>query len=203
MVDSYTTIQRPSRAELRILGSRFIALAEPIQTKQDPATVLERLKREYFDATHHCYAYRLGPTGDLFRSNDNGEPAGSAGKPILAAIERVGLTNVMVVVIRFFGGTKLGVRGLVHAYGDVATSALLAAEPLVCYASDTLVVVFPHNLVSNVMHVVGKTGARIAETTYDEDVHLVLEIRRSKTEELKELLVERTSGNITVKLRDR
>jgi uncharacterized YigZ family protein len=184
-----------------MLGSRFIATAEPIQTMLDPEIVLERLRREYFTATHHCYAYRLGPTGDQFRANDSGEPAGSAGKPILAAIERVGLTNVMVVVIRYFGGTKLGVRGLVHAYGDVATSALLAAEPLICYISDTLDVVFPHNLVSNVMHVVGKTGARIKETTYDEDVHLILEIRRSKTEELKGLLLERTSGNISVKYR--
>jgi uncharacterized YigZ family protein len=198
MQDSYRTIQRSSRAELKVLGSRFIARAEPVSGKSETEAVLERLRKEHHDATHHCYAYRLGPAGDQFRANDDGEPSGSAGKPILAAIDHAELTDLVVVVIRYFGGTKLGVGGLVRAYGEAAAGALQAAEHVIRYSMETLSVDFPYGQVSNVMHVMAKTGARSRETTYDDEVHITIEIRKSKVAELKARLIEKTAGTIQI-----
>jgi len=198
MQDSYKTIQRPSRAELKVLGSRFIARAEPVSEKSEAEAILSRLRKEYHDATHHCYAYRLGVAEDRFRANDDGEPSGSAGKPILAAIDHAALTDLLVVVIRYFGGTKLGVGGLARAYGEAASGALQAAEHVVRYSVETLSVVFPHGQIGNVMHALATTGARSGETSYDDRVHLTIEIRKSKVDELKTLLIEKTGGTIQI-----
>ncbi len=199
MDDEFTTVLRESHAETRIHGSRFIAVAGPAGTPGDFETLLSRLKKEYYDATHHCYAYRIGIDGGQFRYNDDGEPGGSAGKPILGAIDKFHLTDLAVIVIRYFGGTKLGVGGLVRAYAGAAEAALIAAPRVTRYAMGMLEVTFPHAHVSNVMHVVNVAGARIVDTTYDEEVHLRLAIRRSKLEELRSSLVDRTRGNITLR----
>ncbi len=196
MEDEFTTIRRIVRTESKVLGSRFIATAAPAENRAIVDRLLGSVRKELFDATHHCYGYRLGPSGDRFRANDGGEPAGSAGKPILAAIERAGLTDVVVIVTRYFGGTKLGIGGLARAYGGAAAGALERAERVTHYAVELIRVSFPHAQVSNVMHVLEKYGARITETNYDEEVHLALEIRRLRSAELREALVNRTSGNL-------
>ncbi len=113
--DHYHTICAEARLETKVQGSRFIGISLPVRTKEDAAAALKAIKKEFFDATHHCYAYRLGPGGDQFRSSDDGEPGGTGGRPILAAIERRGMSDVMVVVVRYFGGTKLGIPGLGRA----------------------------------------------------------------------------------------
>ena len=161
---------------------------------------LDRERRTYHDATHHCFAYRLGTDGTQFRFSDAGEPSGSAGKPILAAIDAQRLTNVIVVVTRYFGGTKLGVGGLVRAYSDAALLVLERAEKVTKYKTTLLEATFPHSHISGVMHVVSTVGAKIVDTTYDEDVHAVLEIRLAKAEELKTALVNKTRGNIALKI---
>jgi uncharacterized YigZ family protein len=198
MDDSFTTIAGSSQRETRVLGSRFLAVAEPVEAKGDVEAVLARLRKEYHDATHHCYAYRIGQGLNEFRANDDGEPSGSAGRPILAAIDRAGFTDVLVVVIRYFGGTKLGLGGLVRAYGEAAGAALGAAEKKVCYLLDVMHIDFPHDRIGAVMHVLGSIGAKIRQTEYGADVRLTLEIRKSKSAELKNLLIERTGGTVKV-----
>ena len=194
--DEYTTINTGVQVESKIRGSRFIASAMPSITTSEAEEFVARLRKQYHDATHNCYAYRCGTDGSRYRFNDDGEPASTAGKPILAAIDRAGLTDVCVVVTRYFGGTKLGVGGLIRAYGNAAEQCLASAEHVTKYLLDSFRVSFPHSHISNVMHVTSKCGARIAETVYDEEVHLMVEIRKSKSEELRSLLMNHTSGNI-------
>lgn len=197
--DEYLTLAGRGTAEMKVQGSRFLAEALNVQTRDAVDEFLGQIRKKFRDATHHCFAYRIGPDTSTFRFNDDGEPAGSAGKPILAAIDKQHLTDTLVVVIRYFGGTKLGVGGLVRAYGGAADAALESAGMEVRYITSSLAVSFPHSHVSNVMHVVGKVGARILETTYDDDVHLQLEIRLSRMRELTDSLIHHTNGNVAVK----
>ena len=198
MVDEFTTINGEAQAEYKVQGSRFCATALPVTTKSQAEEFIAGIRKRFRDATHNCFAYRIGTDGAEFRFNDDGEPSGTAGKPILAAIDKHGLTNILVVVTRYFGGTKLGVGGLVRAYGDATELALLKAEKETRYITLTVKATFPHSQISNVMHVISKVGAKIVDTQYDEDVHTQLEIRLSKAEELKAALVNHTSGNIAL-----
>lgn len=200
MKDEYKTIKTEVRAEIKVHGSHFVASALSVQTRADADSFLSRIRKEFWDATHNCFAYRLGTDETLFRFNDDGEPGSSAGKPILAAIDKLELTDVIVVVTRYFGGTKLGVGGLVRAYGDAAEQALLTAEKVTKYKTDLIEATFPHSHISNVMHVVSKLGVRIVDTVYAESVQAKLEVRLSKTEELKSALVNQTSGNVSLRL---
>lgn len=195
MTDEYKTIEIEVHAETRVRGSRFIAAASPVSTKEAAEQFMARIRKSHHDAAHNCHAYRLGFDAQQFRYNDNGEPNG-AGKPILTAIDKHGLTNTIVVVTRYFGGAKLGVGGLARAYGDAAEQVLSSAKIVTRYHFDHIRVSFPHSCISNVMHVISKSGARIIDTVYDEEVHLEIEIRQSRAAELKAALVEHTSGNI-------
>jgi uncharacterized YigZ family protein len=122
--DHYYTIDKPSFAEFKDRGSRFLAYAYPIASAEEFKSLLQQLKKEHPKAVHHCFAYRLGTGTDVFRSNDDGEPSGTAGKPILGQIDSKQLTDVAVIVVRYFGGTLLGVPGLINAYKTVTSMAL-------------------------------------------------------------------------------
>ena len=197
--DEFTTIRSKVRFETKVRGSRFIASALSVQSKAEAEEFIEKVRKEFWDASHKCFAYRIGADGREFRFTDDGEPNGTAGKPILAAIDKFGLTDVLVVVTRYFGGTKLGVGGLVRAYGESAELALAKAERITKYKTHLIEATFPHSHISNVMHVVSKLGAKILDTMYDEDVHLRLEVRVSKADELEKALVDHTRGNVIVK----
>ena len=114
--DAYSSISAPAEGLFKDNGSRFIALAWPVETQQQIKDIVDSLKKEYHDARHHCYAWRLGWQGQEFRANDDGEPSGSAGRPILGQIDSRGLSDILVVVVRYFGGIKLGIPGLIRAY---------------------------------------------------------------------------------------
>jgi uncharacterized YigZ family protein len=147
----YYTIEKPSQAEYKDRGSRFLAFAYPVQTTDDYKRTLKALKEEHPKAAHHCSAFRLGTDGNNFRASDDGEPSGSAGKPILGQLDSKNLTNVAVVVVRYFGGTLLGVPGLINAY-KTATSLALQLTPIV--EKPVLVsyeLQFAYNLVNEVM----------------------------------------------------
>ena len=124
----YTTLAAPATAEFKDKGSRFIAHAYPIVRVEDVKTHLDPLREAHHKARHWCYAWRLGTDGNQFRANDDGEPAGSAGRPILGQIDSAGLTDVLVIVVRYFGGTLLGVPGLIHAYKTATAEVLQTAE---------------------------------------------------------------------------
>jgi uncharacterized YigZ family protein len=196
MSDEFRTIEREVRAETKVRGSRFITTAAPAADRGEAEALVARVRAEFHDATHHCFGYRLGTDDNEFRYSDAGEPSGSAGKPILLSIDKRGLTNVCVVVARYFGGTKLGIGGLVRAYGNAADQVLAAVFTRTRFKTTLIEASFPHAQISNVMHVISKAGARLVDTSYDEDVHLQLEIRQSKAREFASLLINQTSGNI-------
>ncbi len=128
--DFYTTIEKPSTAEFKDRGSKFIAYAFPIATADDFKKQLQLLKKEHPKAVHHCFAYRIGIDGNNFRSSDDGEPSGTAGKPILGQIDSKGVTDIAVIVVRYWGGTMLGVPGLINAY-KTSTALALQVTPVV------------------------------------------------------------------------
>lgn len=157
-MNHYYTIEKPSLAEFKDRGSKFLAYAFPIQTVDDFKKRLKELKEEHLKAAHHCFAYRVGTDGNNFRSGDDGEPSGSAGKPILGQIDSKGLTNIAVVVVRYFGGTLLGVPGLINAY---KTSASLALQLTPIVQKPILVLYelqFDYTLMNEVMMVVKRFG---------------------------------------------
>ena len=122
--DTYRTIEGTSTGIYREKGSKFIAIARPVCTEDEIKSIVEDLRKEYYDARHHCYAYILGAKGEKWRVNDDGEPSGTAGKPIHGQLLSFNVTNVLVVVVRYFGGTKLGVSGLINAYKSATQDAL-------------------------------------------------------------------------------
>ena len=154
MTDVYYSIASPSRGLFRDNGSRFIALAYPVETVAEVKAIVEGLKKEYHDARHHCFAYRLGHTGEVFRASDDGEPAGSAGRQILAQIDSASLSDVLVVVVRYFGGIKLGIPGLIRAYRTSASEALENAGTVEKVASKLFLVSFPYLSMNAVMKTV-------------------------------------------------
>ena len=126
--DQYKSIAAPAEGLFKDNGSRFIAFAYPVETEEEVKELVSALKKEYHDARHHCFAYRLGYKGDVWRASDDGEPSGSAGRPILGQIESLGLSDVLVVVVRYFGGIKLGIPGLIRAYKTSTADALSSAQ---------------------------------------------------------------------------
>ena len=198
MTDTFHTIARRHTVETRIKGSRFLADAIPVEDRAAAEVALEDIRRRYYDATHHCYAYRIGPGGETYRIHDDGEPGNSAGRPILAAIDHRTLTNVLVIVTRWFGGTKLGVGGLVRAYGEAAAAVLEGAGTLTQYLTVPCAIRFSHAHISTVMRLCTAHQAKIMETGYDEEVRMHLSVRRGSLERLTADLIEATHGQLTI-----
>ena len=198
MSDTYLTIDRPARAELRVLGSRFIAEAIAVTSPGEAQQALEGIRRRMHDATHHCWAYRLGPNGAEARFSDAGEPSGTAGRPIMSALERLALTDVLLVVTRYFGGTKLGTGRLARAYGEAASSVLAACGSRECVVQELLAVRVPHQRIGELTHVVALCGGKIRGTAHAEEAEYHVELRLSRLEEFSAMLAERTAGTATV-----
>ena len=149
--DTYRSIASPSEGLFKDNGSRFIARAYPIETEEEIKDIIVSLKKEYHDARHHCYAWRLGCGGEHFRANDDGEPSGSAGRQILGQIDSRGLSDILIVVIRYFGGIKLGIPGLIRAYRTSAADALDKAEIIEKLASKRFRLTFGYMSMNDVM----------------------------------------------------
>lgn len=151
--DSYRSISGPAEGLFKDNGSRFISFAFPVETEDEVKSIVGDLKKKYHDARHHCYAYRLGYLGDRFRANDDGEPSSSAGRPILGQIESKGLSDVLVVVVRYFGGIKLGVPGLIRAYKTSTAEALEKAGSVEKVARKWFQVSFGYEAMNSVMKI--------------------------------------------------
>ena len=152
--DTYKTIQKPTEGIYTEKRSKFIAIALPVTSVDQVKAHIERLQKQYYDARHVCYAYMLGPERITFRANDNGEPSGTAGKPILGQINSNELTDILIVVVRYFGGIKLGTSGLIVAYKAAAAEALAAAEVVVRTVDETITVTFEYPMMNDVMRIV-------------------------------------------------
>lgn len=152
--DKYRSIAAPSEGLYKDRGSRFIALAYPVESEEEVKALLSKVRNQFHDARHHCYAYRLGcPENTLFRSSDDGEPSGSAGRPILGQIDSVSLSDVLVIVVRYFGGIKLGVPGLIKAYKESTADALSQAVVVDKVATITYRLDFDYGAMNGVMKV--------------------------------------------------
>ena len=154
--DAFYTIDAPAEGEFKDRGSRFIGYAYPVRTEEEALVYLEALRKEHFKARHHCFAWRMGVDGLRFRANDDGEPSGTAGRPILGQIDALGLTDVTVVVVRYFGGVLLGASGLIHAYRQAASEALHAATVVEKIIQDTFWINFDYALMPDVMNALKK-----------------------------------------------
>lgn len=182
--DSYRTIVAPAEAVLRERGSRFLAYAYPIEEEDEIKRLLDALRKRHYDATHHCYAWRLGPKGELFRANDDGEPSGTAGKPILGQMLSKEVTDLLVVVVRYFGGTKLGVPGLIAAYRESAAAVLEAAQIEQRTVDARLEVHFSYLAMNDIMKTIKEIQPKVIAQKFDNVCTIRLAIRQSREEEL-------------------
>ncbi len=186
MTDEYKTIKEKSEGTYSELRSKFLAFAFPVTTPEEAMECVEQIQRKYYDARHVCWAYMLGADREVFRSNDNGEPSGTAGKPILGQINSNELTDIIILVVRYFGGVKLGTSGLIVAYRTAAAEAISNAEIIQKTVDEEYTFTFEYPLMNSIMKVVRDMDARIVSQSYDMDCQMTLSIRKGKLEELKE-----------------
>lgn len=186
----YYTIEKQGSAEFKDRGSRFIAIATPIATVEDFKQVLNDIKKEHPKATHHCFAYRLGLDGNIFRVSDDGEPSGTAGRPILGQIDSKGLVNVLVVVVRYFGGTLLGVPGLINAYKSASALALQITPLVQKQVEKEFVVQFDYTRVGEIMAVVKQYNCRVVKQEMQLFCNMTLAVPKNRVTEVSYKLQE-------------
>ena len=188
--DTYTSIASPSRGLYKDQGSRFISYAYPVETEAQVKELVDSLKKEYHDARHHCYAYRLGLDGAKFRMNDDGEPSSTAGRPILSQIDSAGLSDVLVVVVRYFGGIKLGVPGLIKAYKTATQDALSQARKVEKTAAVSYHIEFDYMDMDSVMRALKDMDIPQSGQSFNQLCSMDIRVRLSQEEELKKRLVK-------------
>ena len=193
--DSYRTVAAEAEAACRERSSKFLSWIDPVRSEEEIRERLDALRKKYYDATHHCYAWRLGPRGEAFRANDDGEPSGTAGKPILGQLLSNDITDCLVVVVRYFGGTKLGVPGLIAAYKESAAEAIAAAEIVERTVDRTVELDFPYVAMNDIMRVVKEEQPKVVSQTFDNLCSMRLTIRESRAEVLIEKL-KKAGGSI-------
>ena len=180
--DSYKSIASESRGLFKDNGSRFIAHAYPVETEEEVKEIVAALKKEYYDARHHVYAYRLGYLGDKFRANDDGEPSGSSGRPVLGQIDSNELSDILVVVVRYFGGIKLGIPGLIRAYKTATADAIANAEIVEKIACKRYKVHFGYMGMNSVMKVFKDMGLDQKNQLFDMECSMETSVRLSQVD---------------------
>ncbi len=165
---SYFSLAAPSEGFFKEKGSKFLAFAYPVDDEEEVKNRLEELRKQYYDARHFCYAYIIGAQSEKYRANDDGEPNHSAGDPILGQIRSKNLTNTLVVVVRYFGGTKLGVPGLINAYKTAAREALEVAQSIEIAITDQVIIEFPYDKTSDVMRLLKEFDVAITDQSFNE-----------------------------------
>jgi len=194
--DTYLSIRSESSGQYKEKGSKFLAFAYPVGSVEDVKLKLDSLRKQYHDARHHCYAYILGPEASVYRANDDGEPKHSAGDPILNQIRSFNLSDTLIVVVRYFGGTKLGIPGLVNAY---KTSALLALENnrvIKKIVTVQITATFPYEAMGEIMRLVKEPDVKIIHQQFTDHCQIKLSVRKSLSNEI----CERLSGIREVKI---
>ena len=183
MNDTYLTISAPAEGLFKDKGSKFIAYAYPIKTENALKQHIQTLKKEHFNARHHCYAFMLGAEKQQYRANDDGEPSGTAGKPILGQIQSNNLTNIGIVVVRYFGGTLLGTSGLINAYREAAADALANAAIVEEIVTLQYNIAFPYEQMNTVMKIVKDLDMKVLSQGFDTVSTITVEIRKSNIDE--------------------
>lgn len=175
--DTFYTIAAPSEGIYREKMSRFLAFAHPVTSAEEAKEVVKTYAKKYFDARHVCWAYMIGAARTEFQSNDNGEPSGTAGKPILGQINSFNLTNIVIIVVRYFGGIKLGTSGLIVAYREAAREAIAAAEIIECHEQTRITFTFPYLAMNDVMRAVKNPDIKIESQQFDNSCLMTVAIR--------------------------
>ena len=194
MLDQYRMPAAGATAEIKVRGSRFIAEARPVAEASAAEAAIAEVRRAAHDATHHCSAYRVGVDGAVARVNDDGEPGGTAGAPILRRIDALGLTQTLVVVVRYYGGTKLGTGGLARAYGEAAGAALEKVPVRTCVIRLSMQVRFRYEDTAPAMRTLSRFDVKVKEETYTAETRLVVGVRRSQAEAFRAAFVEALGG---------
>lgn len=180
--DQYHTIEGVAESHFRDRGSRFIGIAHPVSTEIEVKHILDGLRKHYYDATHHCYAYVLGPEKSAWRQNDDGEPSGTAGRPIYGQIISSDLTNILIVVIRYYGGTKLGVPGLINAYKTAAKEAILNARKKTCIIREVYRIDYDYGIMNEVMKTLKEENVELLFTDFGTKCVIEFAVRKMLSE---------------------
>ena len=188
--DKYRTVNAIAEGLYKEKGSRLISFIYPVKTEEEIKDILTEIKTKYYDARHHCYAYCLGANRERFRANDDGEPSSTAGKPILGQIVSNDLSNVLVVVVRYFGGIKLGVSGLIQAYRDAAANAILHAEIVERTVDEEIRIRFTYVVMNDVMKVLKEEEPEVLSRNFEMECEMTLSIRQKDMPRLKERLLK-------------
>jgi len=195
--DTYLTIETTSESIFRDRASKFIGMAIPVNNEQEMKQELEKIRKKYFDATHHCYAFRLGSDKTVFRFNDDGEPSGTAGRPIFGQIQSKDVTNVLVVVVRYYGGTKLGVPGLINAYKTAAKEAIESNRIVEKTVNDVYEVLFTYEQMNDVMRILKDDSVTQLAQTFDNDCRIEFSVRKLLAGKIYEKLALIKDVNVT------
>ncbi len=188
MIDEYKTIKTGGEGYYTDKRSKFLAFAHHVETVDEIKEILSGYRKKYYDARHVCYAYMLGPERTEFRANDDGEPSSTAGKPILGQINSNELTNILIVVVRYYGGVNLGTSGLIVAYREAAADAIVKSVMETRQVEEIITYTFAYPLMNDVMRIVKDMQPRIVSQTYDNTCEIKLSIRKSEAEQLKSRL---------------
>ncbi|MBD3289322.1 YigZ family protein [candidate division KSB1 bacterium] len=195
--DEFITIKSKVNAEIKIKGSRFIGTAAPVHSVEKAEQFVQQMKKLYYDATHNCYAFSVyHHDQEITRYSDDSEPAGTAGSPMLAVIQGQELTNLAVVVTRYFGGTKLGKGGLIRAYTDCTKTVLNNAELFKKLIYTKISFTFPYDLTGNVMHLLSQMNGKMITSSYGDRAKLTIKLPKSHAGDFKEQIVEITAGKV-------
>jgi uncharacterized YigZ family protein len=197
MEDTFKTIEKPSEGLFKDKGSRFISFAFPVNFEEEIREIVQSIRKEHHSARHHCYAWRLGADKLLFRANDDGEPSSTAGKPILGQIQSFDLTNILIVVVRYFGGTLLGVSGLISAYRNAALNAINQAEIVEKLVEKWLLVEFGYAAMNEVMKVFKDEKLSQIDPQFDLKCKIKTHIRLSESDRILESLLKIESVQVT------
>ena len=192
MIDEYKTISEKKISEgyYTEKRSKFLAFAHHVETVEEAMEIVKNYRKKYYDARHCCYAYVIGAEGEIFRANDDGEPSSTAGKPILGQINSHDLTNILIVVIRYFGGVKLGTSGLIVAYRTAAADAIEKCEIETRQVEEIIRYQFTYPMMNDVMRIVKDMSPRIVSQTFDNTCEITLAIRKSEADELRNRLAK-------------
>jgi uncharacterized YigZ family protein len=182
--DSYITITSSSQGVYKEKGSRFVSFAIPVSDQEEIKPIIDKIRKEHHEAKHHCYAYMLGHERIIWRVNDDGEPSGTAGRPILGQINSYGLTNIIIVVSRYFGGTLLGVSGLINAYRTAALSAIQNAELKERTVQEYFEITYPYIYMNDVMRILKEENLGQSQQSFDLECRILLNFRVSAREKV-------------------
>ena len=186
--DTYRSIAAPAKGVYKELGSKFLAFAYPVETEEEAKNILASVRKEYFDARHHCFAWRLGLTGEPYRLSDDGEPSSTAGRPIHGQLLSQELSDILVVVVRYFGGTKLGVPGLIRAYRTATQDALANATVIEKIAGSFFSLTFDYLRMNDVMKVLKDMEITPLKQDFDLECHLEVRVRLAQIEAFRKQL---------------